>query len=160
MSEFDFKESKKDTSVKAEDLAATETKAEVPEGPKYSPEELMAIFDDMIFSGGYTEVVGIHGGKLKVGLRTRSAEEIDAITMKLDSTNASLLATINEKRSILNLHYALVSFQGKDFTTAKVEDKAAFINKLPAAVVGAIMRRLSVFDEKVYAACREGEENF
>lgn len=156
--DFDFKKPKVEEEEKQE---AVETdNAPKAEKPKYSQDELFQIFDEMIFSGTYTETVSIRGGKLKVGFRARSAEEIANITMKLDTSSANLVSTINEKRSLLNLHYALVSYQGKDFSTTKVEDKAAFINKLPGAVVGALMHSLAKFDDKVYAACRESEENF
>jgi hypothetical protein len=129
------------------------------EKPKYDPEELISIFDEIIFSGTYTEHIVIRG-KLSVAFRSRTAKEIELITGKLDATTANLMATLNEKRSLLNLHYALTSYQGKDLSTISTEDREKFINNLAAPVVGTLINALSKFDSKVYAACVEGEENF
>lgn len=127
--------------------------------PKYDPDELIAIFDQILFSNTYTEKVTIRG-KLHVEFKIRSAEEVEAITRALDATSANLIATIEEKRSLMNLYYALSSYQGKDLGLLKQEERERFVNKLPAPVVGALVVALSKFDEKVYLACKEGEENF
>lgn len=132
---------------------------EKEEKPKYDKEELNRIFDEILFSQEYQETVTIKG-KMKVTFRTRSAEEIEAITKKLDATPANLVATLSEKRAILTLHDALVNYHGKDLSGMKLEDKARFVNKLPGVVVGALMRALQKFDDKCFEACKEGEENF
>ena len=137
-----------------EDTAATEKDSD-----KYSKEELLGIFDEIIFSGEYTESVTIKN-RLKVSFRTRTTGEIEDITTLVDGTQANLVATLNEKRTILNLQYALTSYQGKDLKTLKVEDRAKFIKGLPAPVIGALIGALVKFDDKVFEACREGEENF
>lgn len=138
-----------------------ETKAEIPAEtkPKYDAEELISIFDEILFNNTYSEKVTIRN-KLHVAFRTRTAEEVEAITRALDATSANLIATIEEKRSIMNLYYALTSYQGKDLGLLKQEDRERFVNKLPAPVVGALVIALSKFDEKVYLACKEGELNF
>jgi hypothetical protein len=130
-----------------------------PPKSKYSPEELLQIFDEMIFAGGYSEQVTIRG-KLNVGFRTRNAEEVESISMKLDSSGVNLINTANEKRSLLNLHYALISYQGKDLSSMKIEEKISYINKLPAPIIGSLIAEMIRFDTKVYAACEEGETNF
>lgn len=129
------------------------------EPPKYDPEELLRIFDEMIFAGSYSETINIKG-KLKVTFRTRSAEEMDAITQKIDTMSAVLVSTMMEKRSLLNLYYALTSYQGRDLSTAKFDEKVAFISKLPAAIVGMLMVTLFDFDSKINAVTKEGESNF
>ncbi len=127
--------------------------------PTYNSDELLKIFDDMIFAGGYSESVTIRG-RLKVAFRTRTAEEMDAITQKIDGTSAVLMATLVEKRNLLNLYYALTSYQGKDLNGLKLEEKTNFINKLPAPVVGMMMVSLYTFDMKIQEATKEGEANF
>lgn len=136
-----------------------ELKEAEDEKPQYDPEELAKIFDEIIFSGEYSEEVTIRN-KLKVRFRTRSAEEIEQISLLIDATTANLVATLTEKRSILNLQYALQVFNGRDLRTMSNEDKAKFIKKLPGPIVGALLKALNDFDMKVYAACQEGEENF
>ncbi len=160
----DFEMPKKETKSKVAAMSeapmvpAEETPVE-KEVPKYDPEELLRIFDDMLFAGSYSEVVTIRG-KLKVAFITRTAEQMDAITQKIDGTAAVLMATLVEKRNLLNLYHALTSYQGKDLSGLKYEDKVSFVNKLPAPVVGMLMVALYDFDNKINAATKEAEANF
>jgi hypothetical protein len=160
--DFDFKKSDTKQEVANTDSATSEQGASENkvEKPKYSKEELIQIFDEMIFQGSYSEKVELRGGKLKVVFRTRTAEESENISKVIDTTTANLVATIVEKRQLINLHYAIESYQGTDLSGLKVEEKAKFINKLPGPVVGALMIALGKFDEKVFEATKEGEENF
>jgi hypothetical protein len=136
-----------------------EKKVESEDKLKWDPNTLLAIFDEIIFSGVYSENIIIRN-KLQIKFRTRTADEIEAITDSLDATSANLISTMNEKRMVLNLYFALTYYQGKDLSVLSREDKERFIGKLPAPVVGALISALTKFDEKVYAACKEGEENF
>lgn len=165
MSDFEMPTKEKKSKV-AQMTEATEApvvedsaKTAEEEKSKYDKEELLRIFDDMLFAGSYSEVVTIRG-KLKVSFITRTAEQMDWITQKIDTTTAVLMATLVEKRNLLNLYYALTSYQGKDLSTLKYEEKVSFINKLPAPVVGILMVALFNFDTKINAATKEGEENF
>lgn len=133
--------------------------SEVKEKPKYDPEELAAIFDDILFSEEYSEEVTIRG-KLRVTFRTRTAEEVRTINQIVDGTTAVFATTLDGIRSIMQLQYALTFYQGKDLRSTRPEERAKFLGKLPAPVVAALLHALSRFDEKVYAACKEGEENF
>jgi hypothetical protein len=132
---------------------------ETPAKPKYDPDELARIFDDVIFSGEYIEEITIKG-KLRIRLRTRTAEEIEQISIVIDGTSANLISTLAEKRAILNLQYALVAYSGKDLRSWTAEDRAKFVKRLPGPVIGALLVALNDFDAKVYAACQEAEENF
>lgn len=143
---------------KAESDETTEA-AEQVKAPKYSEEELASIFDEIIFSGEYVEEVLIRG-KLRVSFRTRTAEEIRQITQVVDSTQAVYANTVESIRSLLQLQYALTSYQGKDLTSVKPEEKAKFIGQIPGPVVAMLLEALSKFDEKVFVACQEGEANF
>jgi hypothetical protein len=153
----DFETTKKDDEVIVE---KQEVKVEdKPAKPEYDENELLAIFDEIIFSGEYTEKVSIRG-KLNITLRTRTAEEVSKITSKIDLTPSNLISTANERRALMNLHFALVEYQGKDISKAKAEDREKFINSLPAPVIGTLLISLDRFDRKVYKACEVGEENF
>lgn len=144
---------KKDSSP--DQVEATDKKEE----PKWDQNELLSIFDEIIFSGGYSEMMDIRG-RLKIKFRTRTAEEVESITSIIDSLNSNLISTVNEKRALLNIHYALTMYQGKDLSTLKHEDRVKFIDKLPAPVIGMVINALFKFDSKISAACNEGEENF
>jgi len=144
----------------AQDKVSEETSpSSAVEKPKYDEDELNKIFDEIMFTNEYRETVKIRG-KLVVVFKTRNAEQAEALTRKLDSTSANLVSTLSEKRSLLTLQDALVEYQGRDLTNVKDEDKAKFISRLPVPVVGALLRALQKFDEKVFEACRLGEENF
>lgn len=127
--------------------------------PKYDPEELLTIFDEIMFSGEYSEQVTIRG-KLKVTFRTRTAEEVRNINRMVDGTPATFASTLEGVRSLLELRYALVMYQGKDLRSIKDDERDRFLNSLPAPVVGTLLKALSNFDAKVYEACQEGEANF
>jgi hypothetical protein len=142
--------------TESEEKSPSQTESEKP---KYTQAELLQVFDDLMFSGSYTESYNIRG-KLKVAFKTRTAEEMNAITRQIDDTSAVLMATLVERRNLLNLYYALVSYQGKDLSVMKIEDKTSFVNKLAAPIVGMLMVELYKFDTKVDEATKEGEANF
>lgn len=143
-----------------EAIAADEGDSKVSP-PKFDEQELMSIFDDLMFHGEYSEEFMIRG-KLPVRFRSRSAEEIQKISMEVDSNSgsATLLATLSEQRSLLNLEFALMSYGSKDLASLKREERAKFVGKLPAPMVGTLLMLLSKFDQKVFEACKEGEANF
>lgn len=146
--------------LKDDPVAAKDDLKEGPtDKPEYDQEELLRIFDEIIFAGEYGEQVIIKN-RLKVGFRTRSAAEIEEISIMVDGITANLISTLNEKRSVLNLQYALTSYQGRDLRTMKVEERAKFVRSLPGPIIGALLAALHKFDQKVFIACQEGEENF
>lgn len=138
---------------------SSEDKKEPKPKPKYAPEELLKIFDDIIFLGEYTEDVVIKG-KLNAGFRTRSGGEIEEINRVVDNSKANLLTTLNDTRTLLNLQYGLTRYHTQDLRSMKPEDKAKFIKTIPGPVIAALLTALQSFDEKVFLACQEGEENF
>lgn len=133
--------------------------ADTQDKPKYDPEELASVFDEILFSGEYTEEVSIRG-KLKVVFRTRTADEMKEISRIVDGTQAVFANTLEGVRSLLQLQYALSFYQGKDLRSVKGEEKAKFIGRLPSPVIAALLAALARFDDKVFAACQEGEANF
>lgn len=151
--------------TKAKDVPAklekdeSEPKQDPTPEPKYSEAELLQIFDTMLFEGSYSESITIRG-RLKVSFRTRTAEEMQKVTHEIDGTSAVLMATVVEHRNLLNLYYALTTYQGKDISRLSYDDRVSYINKLPAPVVGMMMVALFNFDSKVAEATKEGEENF
>lgn len=145
-----------DTAPESDETQSAEA---ATKAPKYSEEELAAIFDEIIFSGEYVEEVSIRG-KLRVCFRTRTAEEIRQITQAVDGAQAVYANTVESLRSLLQLQYALTSYQGKDLTGIRPQERTAFIGQIPGPVVALLLQALAKFDEKVFAACQEGELNF
>lgn len=143
--------------------AMSEDKVTAPKAeankPKFKKEELLAIFDEIIFSGEYIEEVAIKG-KLKVKFRSRSAEDTLSISQDIDSKNFTLMTTLSEYRALQNLGYSLVSYAGNDLSKMEVKERVKFVSKLLSPVVAALSQALVDFDEKVNAACMEGEANF
>lgn len=126
---------------------------------EYKPEELAAVFDELLFEGEYKEDVTIRG-KLKVTFRTRSAEETMQISKQLDLSDYKFLPTIQEQRAFLNVSKSLISYQGKDLTVIKEEEKGAFIRKLPTSILSTLTDSLAEFDRKIDIACRNAEDSF
>lgn len=148
-----------ETTVATPTTPAMEGDKKVTPAPKWSKDELLTIFDEMIFSGEYEENLTIMG-RLKVTFRARSAEDTTAISREIDGKNFSLITTLQEHRSLLNLAYSLIAYSGRDMKAVSVEDRVKFVNKLPAVMVGALSKSLVDFDSKISAACIEGEANF
>ncbi len=129
------------------------------QAPEFSKEELLEVFDHILFSNEYTEDVTIRN-RLRVTFRTRTAKQIQETNKFLDSMGASLVSTVEAARAMLDLENALITYQGTDLGSMKKEDRSAFVQKIPGPVIGALMFALSKFDRKVFMACQEGEANF
>lgn len=141
-------------------VEAAETKEEEVKVPsKFKQEDLLAIFDQIMFEGGYSETIKLRG-KLPVTFKTRTVEETLEISKKIDSIQANLISTINEQRAVFNLAYSITDYNGKDLSKSDLTARLDFIKKLPVPVIAAMSDALAKFDEKVDAACKEGEENF
>jgi len=129
------------------------------EPSKYSKEELLTVFDEIIFSGEYREDALIKG-KLKVTFRSRSADDVNSITREMDNQIHNLVSAYNERVAFLNVVYSVISYAGKDLSGMGIDDKKAYLGKLPAVIIAALSEALVKFDSKVAEACIEGEENF
>ena len=127
-------------------------------GPKYDKNELLAIFDEIIFTGEYVEEVLLRG-RVPVKFSTRSAKQVDEVQAVLDSAGYTLISSVEQRRSILSLEQSLVSFNGKDLSKMPKDERSKFVSQLAGPVIAVLMEELSKFDLKVAAACRE-EANF
>jgi hypothetical protein len=127
--------------------------------PKYTKEELLAIFDSILFEGEYREEFKIKG-KLAVTFRTRTADETSFITNEVDTKSFNLVSSLQEYRALLNIASSLVIYNTKDLSSLSLDERRAFVGKLPSVVAAAISNSLVEFDQKTDAALREGEENF
>ena len=138
------------------DVATTEVEVKKPE---FNPEELLAIFDEIMFNGEYKEDIKIKN-KLGITFITRTVEQTLEISKKVDVFQANLISTVSEQRAVLNLAYSLLNYNGKDLTKANIDQRLDFIKKLPVPIIAALSDALAKFDKKVDAACKEAEENF
>lgn len=161
MSSHDFEfETPEPEKLPVEKEVETETETKIDDGmPTYSDEELEAVFDSILFEGSYSEEISV-GGKVKALIRTRTGEDARAIMMILDSSRVTMGLTMESLRSLYNLGYSLMAFNGQDLSGMKIEDRIKRIEKLPSAVLGALIRKLVMFDLKVEAAVSHGEANF
>lgn len=146
---------------KIDDQLSTEkdTKLEDKETPKYSKEELLRVFDEIIFSGEYREDYVIRN-RLQITFKTRTAEDINFIQKTIDSAGLNLISSVETMRSIMNLQFSLASYDKKDLSNMKPDERMKLIERLPGPIVGILIDRMAKFDEKVMLACKEGEENF
>lgn len=126
---------------------------------QYSEEELLRVFDEIIFSGEYREDYYIRG-KILITFKTRTAEDIGAIQKFIDAAGYNLLASVETTRSLMNLQYSLAQYDKKDFGIMKPEERMRHIENLPGPIIGVLLNMMGRFDQKVAEACKEGEENF
>lgn len=144
----------------AEPQVETTEKTEVKAAakPEYSKEELLRIFDEIIFSGEYIEEIMVRG-RLPVKFSTRTAEQINQVQDALDASGYQLISSVENRRAIMNLEQALISYNGKDLSGMKQPERSKIIAQLPGPIIGTLFDELNKFDMKVAAACRE-ETNF
>lgn len=142
----------KATNIKTEQEVVTEQ--DETQKPKYTKDELLIIFDEILFSGEYREEVTIKE-KFKVSFTTRSAADTAKITSELDSKKFNLLSSMQEYKALLCICYSMVGYNGKDLSGMPFDNKKAFIEKLPTVVVAAISNALVEFDMKTEAAMGE-----
>ena len=124
--------------------------------PKYKKEDLLEIFDTIMFEGEYKEEITIKN-KLRVTFVTRSAAATSSITKELDESKFNLMSSMQEYRALLCICHSLVSYNGKDLSIATIEAKKTFVEKLPSVVVAALSNALVEFDLKTEAAMSESE---
>lgn len=137
----------------------TAGKEEEIETPDYDEAELDAIFDEIVFTGVYSEETLIRG-RLPIRFQTRNAGQLNTITREVDALKANFAITTQEYRAFQNIVYSLIEYNGKDLSTLKLEERAKFVSELPGPVMAILLQKLFDFDLKVLAACRRGEENF
>lgn len=148
---------KEETASTGDEQGADEV--DQPSKSKYSEEELLQIFDHILFSGNYTEEVTIKG-RLSVTFITRTGEQVQEIQRTLDKSGIVMITTMEQERSLLNLEASLLNINGKDLSGLTATEKSKFIRSLPAPVLSLVSTALQEFDTKVMEACSEGSENF
>lgn len=124
--------------------------------PKYKKEDLLVIFDELMFSGEYREDIKIKN-KLNITFVTRSAAATAEITRELDNKKLNLLSSMQEFRALLCICQSLVRYGDKDLSVLSPENRRSFIEKLPSVVVSAISNALVDFDIKTDAALNESD---
>lgn len=145
--------------VKAPESSPDQERAQGPALPKYTEEELLRVFDEIVFSGEYTETFMVRG-KMRVTFRTRTSEEIDDVQKTIDNAGFNLITSVDQLKQIMSLTQALTEYGSTDLATMKFPEKIKFVKSLPGPMVGALLGLLMKFDTKVFQACQEGEANF
>lgn len=125
---------------------------------KYTKEELLTIFDALVFEGEYRET---HQGRgLKATFRSRTGKDAVEISRALDRFEGKSYMTISTYANILTLVYSIVDLNGVDFSSMTVEDRYKAITKQSDAINALLYGKLSEFDEKISLAIEEGRKNF
>lgn len=132
---------------------------ETREAPsKYTQDELLTIFDALVFEGEYRET---HQGRgLKVTYRSRTGKDAVDISRALDRFEGKSYMTISTYANILTLVYSIVDLNGVDFSAMSIEDRYKAITKQSDAINALLYGKLSEFDEKISLAIEEGRKNF
>lgn len=125
---------------------------------RYSQEELLTIFDALVFQGEYQEEY--KGRGVKLTLRTRSGDDAINISRSVDKFEGKTFMTVQTYANILTLAHSLVSYNGKAFGPKDTASKYKFLLTLPDPILAVLMDKLKDFDEKIGLAIAEGRKNF
>ena len=152
-------EEKEDPQKQSEQKEQGQEEQEPQGRDRYTEQELLKIFDDILFSDEYQETYYIRG-KHPVTFRTRTAAESNKIIRTIDGMNLRTIMAVNNHTNLLTMAYSLVQFGNKDFSKSSIKEKYEFLQNLPEQIINAISIKMGEFDEKVSYAMEEGERNF
>lgn len=130
-----------------------------PRYAKHSKEELLNIFDTLLFDGMYEELVRV-GKSFTVKFRTRSVKESNEITRRIDKLELNTIMAVQNYTNVLTLAYAISELEGRKLVDMEFKERLDKINALPESLIILLSNKLRDFDMKVMAAMREGDENF
>lgn len=164
MSDFEFKEPEDKPAKPKKPAAKSPEKVETVdqlqnEVPKYEDSELEAVFDALMFDGSYVETVKV-GRRLSATFRSRTGKQVREVMALLDRQGFQMGITMESFRSLYSLAQSLQEINGSDISGEDLTRKIERIEDLPSAVVAALISKLVLFEMKVEAAVRHGEENF
>lgn len=137
---------------------AEEAQAEEEYKSKYSQEELLKIYDALVFEGTYRET--FKGRKIALTLRSRTGDDAISINRAMDRFEGKTYMTVTTYSNMLTLAHSLVAFTGKDFKDKDIKGKYEFLLTLPDPIIAILFDKLQEFDMKVGDAIREGRKNF
>lgn len=135
-----------------------EAKGNPPVTEKYTKEELLAVYDTLVFEGSYTEVYKSRG--INAVFRTRNGDDVIRLNQYLDSYQAKSMASLQTYSNMLTLAASLKSVNGKEFKSGDIQSAYAHLKTLPDALNTLLLMHLSDFDNKVGLAIDEGRKNF
>ena len=146
-----------------EEVSEPKPDSEKPKGeadkPRYSKEELLRIFDTMLFEGEYREVIKI-GKNYSVKLRSRSVGESNDITRKVDALDLKTFLAVQNFTNVITLAYALCEINSKNMMDMSFSERYAKVKELPEGLIIILSGKLFEFDQKVLEAMKAGQENF
>lgn len=126
---------------------------------KYSKEELLSIFDTILFEGQYEEMKKI-GSRYSVKFRTRSVKESNEITRRIDKLELGTIMAVQNFTNVLTLTYAISEINGVSLAGVDFANRYEKIQGLPESLIVLLSHKLREFDMKVMEAMKEGDENF
>lgn len=142
----------------------TETKAEAPADTKkneydpYTKEQLLALYDDLVFENGYKEEIKVRG--FSFGFKTRSSEDLIGINRALDNFKAQSANSYQTYANYLTLAASLSFIDGVEFEAGKLKLAYDALLKQTTAKVDIMLMELTNFDRKVAMAIEVGRKNF
>lgn len=126
---------------------------------KYSQEELLSLFDTLLFEGAYEELVKV-GRNFTVKFRTRSVGESNEITRRIDRLELNTIMAVQNHTNVLTLAYAIVELNGQKLVDDDFKKRLTRIQSLPESLIIVLSHKLQEFDMKVMEAMKEGDSNF
>tara|TARA_R110002073_G_scaffold198348_1_gene357358 strand:+ start:1600 stop:2127 length:528 start_codon:yes stop_codon:yes gene_type:complete len=117
------------------------------------------VYDAILFEGKYEKEYKL-GKKYGVVVSTRSADEDNIISRKLDAMNFKTVSAFNNMAAVFTLSYSLAEFNGKDLRSMTVTQRYDYVNRLPSPVIELLSTKMLDFDRLIREAMNYGSENF
>lgn len=121
-----------DTKKEASKESAPADKEKKDPNSEFNKQELLEIFDAIMFEGEYRETINL-GKKYTAVLRSRTVGESNTITRKVDSLDLKTFMAVQNITNVMTLTYSLVEYNGKDLSALNFKDKLSFVESLPKA---------------------------
>ena len=140
-----------------------ESGSEIPKDDesKYDPyklQELLGIYDSIIFDSSFDKQYSLRG--LKFTLRTRSSASIMKVNQALDNLKAQSQNTYQTYSNYFMLAASLKSYGTSDFDDSNLKGAYDYLVTLPSPIIDILLGKLNEFDLMIALALQAGRENF
>lgn len=148
------------TAAKEEEQDA-KAKAILEDTSKYDPytvQELLAIYDGIIFDNTFNKKYSMRG--MSFTLRTRGSATVIKVNQALDALKAQSINTYQTYNNYFMLAASLASYGSAEFQEGDLAGTHKYLLTLDTAIIYILLEKLNEFDKMVSLALLAGRENF
>lgn len=138
---------------------ATEaTEEKKSEYDPYTLQDLLAIYDDIIFENSFSKEYRLRS--VRFTLKTRSSATVIKVNQALDNLKAQSVNTYQTYSNYLMLAASLKSYNNQDFSEDNLKEAYDYLLTLNTAAIDLMLDKLNEFDQMIGLALKAGKENF